>query len=74
MLSNIAVTAQNTQGFADDFDSLRKDLIARRDSSSGVNLDEELSNMIIYQQSYNAAARIISTVNQMFDSLLQLGR
>jgi len=41
-----------------------------RESISGVNLDEELANMIRYQKGYEAAARYISTVNSMLDTLL----
>jgi len=41
-----------------------------RQSISGVNIDEELSNMIRFQHGYNAAARFISTVNSMLDTLI----
>ncbi|MCL1958569.1 MAG: flagellar hook-associated protein FlgK [Spirochaetes bacterium] len=47
-----------------------KDLIERRNSVSGVNMDEELANMIRYQHGYNAAARFITTVNSMLDTLI----
>ncbi len=36
---------------------------------SGVNLDQELSNLLTYQQSYSAAARVISTMQQLFQVL-----
>ena len=38
---------------------------------SGVNLDTELANTVIYQNAYAASARIITVTNQLFDSLLQ---
>ncbi|MCL2558347.1 MAG: flagellar hook-associated protein FlgK, partial [Treponema sp.] len=44
-----------------------------RQSISGVNVDEELSNMLRFQQGYNAAARFITTVNQMLDVLMRMG-
>ncbi|HUJ47415.1 MAG TPA: flagellar hook-associated protein FlgK [Rhizomicrobium sp.] len=44
----------------------------RQSQTSGVNLDEELSNMMIYQQAYGAGARILQTVQQMYDTLLQI--
>jgi flagellar hook-associated protein 1 FlgK len=47
-----------------------KDLHDRRQSISGVNMDEELANMIRYQHGYNAAARFITTVNSMLDTLI----
>lgn len=45
---------------------------SRQAQTSGVNLDEELSNMMMYQQAYNAGARMLSTVQQLYDTLLQL--
>ena len=41
-------------------------------SVSGVNIDEEAANMVRYQNTYNAAARVISTVQEMFDSLINM--
>ncbi|MBV7314780.1 flagellar hook-associated protein FlgK [Shewanella sp. NIFS-20-20] len=42
----------------------------RVDSESGVNLDEEAANLMRFQQSYQAAARIMTTAQQIFDTLL----
>jgi flagellar hook-associated protein 1 FlgK len=51
-------------------------LIAQMDaeqaSISGVSMDEEMINLVKYQHSYQAAARIISTVNQMLDVLMNI--
>ena len=41
-------------------------------STSGVNLDEELSNMVIYQQAYSAGARMLQVGQQLYDTLLQM--
>jgi flagellar hook-associated protein 1 FlgK len=41
-------------------------------SVSGVSIDEELTNLIKYQTSYGAAAKIITTVDQMMQTLLGL--
>jgi flagellar hook-associated protein 1 FlgK len=46
---------------------------SRQSQVSGVNLDEELSNMMLYQQGYSAGARMLTTVQQMYDTLLQIG-
>src|SRR5690606_42144693 len=43
---------------------------ARRDSVSGVNLDEAASNKLQLQQAYQAAAQIIATADTLFQSLL----
>lgn len=42
----------------------------QRSSTSGVSIDEEMVNMIKYQQAYNAAARIISVLDEMLDTLI----
>jgi flagellar hook-associated protein 1 FlgK len=49
---------------------LMKDMHDKRQSVSGVNIDEELSNMIRYQHGYAASARFITTVNDMLDLLI----
>lgn len=45
---------------------------SRQSSNSGVNLDEELSNMMTYQQAYSAGARMLTVVGQLYDTLLQI--
>jgi len=44
----------------------------RRQAVEGVNLDEELVNLTTYQQAYNAAARMISATNDLFDTLMNI--
>lgn len=43
-------------------------------SSEGVNLDEELSNMVVYQQAYSASARLLNTYSSLFDTLLNIAQ
>ena len=47
-----------------------QDLEELRQAVSGVNLDEEFSEMIKFQHGYNAAARFVSTVNQMLEVII----
>jgi flagellar hook-associated protein 1 FlgK len=47
-----------------------KQLNEMRQSISGVSIDEELSNMLKYQHGYNAAARFITTINSMLDTII----
>jgi flagellar hook-associated protein 1 FlgK len=44
----------------------------RRAAVEGVNLDEELVKMTIFQQSYSAAARLIRVADEMYDALLSM--
>lgn len=45
---------------------------AQWQSISGVNMNEELSNLMRYQSSYGAAAKVITTVEKMLSTLLEL--
>jgi flagellar hook-associated protein 1 FlgK len=49
---------------------IMKNLRDMRQSISGVNMNEELANMIKYQHGYAAAARFVTTVNSMLDTLI----
>jgi flagellar hook-associated protein 1 FlgK len=49
---------------------IMKQLHDMRDSMSGVNMDEELAAMIKYQHGYAAAARFVTTVNSMLETLI----
>ena len=55
-------------------EQLTSELYNRHTSSSGVNMDEELANMIIIEQSYLAAARIITTTQGLFKVLNDMMR
>jgi flagellar hook-associated protein 1 FlgK len=50
------------------------ELYNKHTSASGVNMDEELANMIIIEQSYLAAARIITTTQKLFQVLNDMMR
>ena len=57
-------TATSLQGTKDTIDNNRQMVV-------GVSSDEELTNMIKYQQAYNAASRYINVVSSMIEYLLQ---
>ena len=41
----------------------------KSDSLRGVNLDQELADLMLYEQAYSAAARVMSVMQEMFDAL-----
>ena len=55
-------------------DSLLAQATAARDSVSGVNLDEEAANLVRFQQTYQAAGRVMSVAQRLFDEMLAIGR
>ena len=52
--------------------ALRDEAELRRASAEGVNLDEEMVNMTVFQQSYSAASRLIQASKDMYDTLLNM--
>lgn len=44
--------------------------LSRRDSVSGVNLDEEAADMVRFTKSYNAAARMVTAVDEMLETII----
>ncbi|WP_420433864.1 flagellar hook-associated protein FlgK [Hyphobacterium sp.] len=52
--------------------SLKAAADQKRADVEGVSLDEELANMTLYQQSYNASARLLQTAKELTDTLLNL--
>jgi len=45
----------------------------QRNSLSGVSIDEESTNLIRYQQAYEAAARVVTTISNLFDVTMSMG-
>ncbi|MEO5335833.1 MAG: flagellar hook-associated protein FlgK [Magnetospirillum sp. WYHS-4] len=51
--------------------NLAESLSNKASTISGVNLDEEMAQLILYEQAYSAAARVITVIQSMFDALDQ---
>lgn len=51
-------------------DTILGDLEAARSSVSGVNLDEELTMLLQYQRAYEASARVLTSVDEMLNVLI----
>jgi flagellar hook-associated protein 1 FlgK len=65
------LSAKNTEAQDTAF---TKQLTTLRESNSGVSLDEELTNLIKYQQSYQASSKLITTATEMLDTVIGLIR
>jgi flagellar hook-associated protein 1 FlgK len=70
----VSTAATRTLSERDDLASMLKDATSRRDSVSGVNIDQELSQMVVLQNSYAASARVITAARDMFDVLIAMAR
>ena len=73
-LSSIAVETRSAISNSETEQSLLRSAEDRLDGLRGVNLDEEATNLIRYQQAYQAAAQVISVANDIFDTLLMASR
>ncbi len=69
-VANAGLKGQAAAQAHDTEDLIMKKLYDLKDSISGVNIDEELSQMIKFQHGYNAASRFVSEVNKMLDTLI----
>lgn len=69
ILSQNSSEASRATSQAQTQNTLLSSLELKQGQISGVNLDEELTQLIIFQQAYSAAARVITTNQQLFDVL-----
>jgi flagellar hook-associated protein 1 FlgK len=63
----------NTSADADSSNLILQQLQDQRGSVSGVSLDEEAANLIKYQTAYQAAARVVSSVDSLLADAVNLG-
>ncbi|MCH4889300.1 flagellar hook-associated protein FlgK [Acidaminobacter sp. JC074] len=67
LISNLGVDAQDASRNEDNETVLLKQIEFNRQSIMGVSLDEEMTNMIKFQQAYNASARMVNVIDEMID-------
>ncbi|NTV52587.1 MAG: flagellar hook-associated protein FlgK, partial [Candidatus Firestonebacteria bacterium] len=69
-VAQVGLDSKNHTNSNETQKALMSSLEAQRDSISSVNLDEEMTNMIKYQDGYQAAARVITTMDEMLDTII----
>ena len=70
MIGALANKGEKFRNLYQSMETLVKDVDNQRLSQTAVSSDEELTNMIRFQQAYNASARYINVVSQMLEHLL----
>jgi len=70
LISRIGTQGEEAKDRIRNQETLLKNLTNLRESVSGINLDEEMASMVAYQHGYNAAARVISTMDRMLDTII----
>jgi flagellar hook-associated protein 1 FlgK len=68
---SLGILSQSIQRSKEFNEAMVTNLAQTRDSISAVSLDEEMTNLMKYQQAYSAAAKLIATTDQMFTTLLE---
>ncbi|WP_422121910.1 flagellar hook-associated protein FlgK [Planococcus sp. X10-3] len=70
LVSVLGAQSQSASRSTANFEATLQATENRRQSVSGVSLDEEMANLVKFQHSYSAAARLISTTDQMLDTII----
>ena len=70
IVARIGINAQQADRMVDNQNALTAQLTQRRDSISGVSMDEEIANLVQYQHAYQANSKVIATLTLMLDTLI----
>jgi flagellar hook-associated protein 1 FlgK len=68
----VGSTASKVAGQLETQSGLTDQLTTLQQSESGVNLDEEAANLIVYQQYYQACAKVVEVGTTLLDTLLDI--
>jgi len=74
IVNGVATTAQSAKTNAEAASVVQETLMAQHEALGGVSLDEEALNLMREQRAYQGAARLISVVNEMMDTLMAMTR
>lgn len=72
-VADLGARKQTAEMYYSQADAVDTQLSNLRQSFQGVVMDEELTELIRFQQAYNASARVITVANEMMDVVIRLG-
>ncbi len=70
LVAGLGVDAQQANNYKSNQKVIVNQITNRRLSESGVSIDEELASLVKYQQAYNASARMIRTMGEIYETLI----
>lgn len=70
MIASLGAASARAARIADNQDAMTAQVDAAKDAQSGVNLDEEMVAMVQFQHAYAAAARYLSVIDEMLNTLV----
>ena len=74
-VATLGMEVLHAENNVDAHQLVANNLNAERESYSGVSLDEEAANLFVHQRSYQAAARLLTVIDEMIDQVINgMGR
>lgn len=70
LVAEIGVDASKYETFTKSQESIMKSITNQRLSESGVDVDEEAMNLVKFKNAYNLSAKVIQTMNEIYDKLI----
>jgi len=70
LVATLGIDSQQAGNYKENQQIVVNQLINRRLSDSGVSIDEEMTNLVKFQHAYNAAAKMIQTMSEIYDTLI----
>ncbi|GMA51301.1 hypothetical protein GCM10025857_26580 [Alicyclobacillus contaminans] len=71
VVGQLGIQGQQANQQVSNQQALVQQIDTQRQSVAGVSIDEEMSNIIQYQQAYNASAKVVSTINDLLNTLIE---
>lgn len=70
LTGSLGIQVQNAERLVDNQTTLITQVTNWREATAGVNMDEEMSDMIRFQKGYSAASRVVTAIDEMLDKLI----
>ena len=70
LVATLGIDSQEAGNYSDNQQIVVNQIVNRRLSDSGVSIDEEMANLVKFQHAYNAAARMIQTISEIYETLI----
>jgi flagellar hook-associated protein 1 FlgK len=74
LVGDIGSQVENAQAGLDFRQSLLTQTEARREAASGVNMDEEMTKLILFQRAFEASSLLVRTADEMYSTLIEMAR
>ena len=72
IVAELGQALASNNGRMADHDVVQQMLLRQREALSGVSIDEEMTDLVKFQKAFEASARLITTIDEMLDTLLNM--